>query len=140
MFYDKESDFEDDLVAVLKRHGWTDGVLEYPTEQDLIDNWANILFDNNKGIDRLNGQRLTKGEMAQILEQIETLRTPLALNSFINGKTVSIKRDNPKDEAHYGKEISLKIYDRQEIAAGKAGTKSQDSRCIRQKNKNAERS
>ena len=30
MFYDKESDFEDDLVAVLKRHGWTDGVLEYP--------------------------------------------------------------------------------------------------------------
>lgn len=48
MFYDKESDFEDDLVAVLKRHGWTDGVLEYPTEQDLIDNWANILFDNNK--------------------------------------------------------------------------------------------
>ena len=91
MFYDKESDFEDDLVAVLKRHGWTDGVLEYPTEQDLIDNWANILFDNNKGIDRLNGQRLTKGEMAQILEQIETLRTPLALNSFINGKTVSIK-------------------------------------------------
>ena len=39
MFYDKESDFEDDLVAVLKRHGWTDGVLEYPTEQDLIDNW-----------------------------------------------------------------------------------------------------
>ena len=98
MFYDKESDFEDDLVAVLKRHGWTDGVLEYPTEQDLISNWANILFDNNKGIDRLNGQRLTKGEMAQILEQIETLRTPLALNSFINGKTVSIKRDNPKDE------------------------------------------
>ena len=48
MFYDKESDFEDDLVAVLKRHGWTDGVLEYPTEQDLIDNWANILFDNTK--------------------------------------------------------------------------------------------
>ena len=60
MFYDKESDFEDDLVAVLKRHGWTDGVLEYPTEQDLISNWANILFDNNKGIDRLNGQRLPK--------------------------------------------------------------------------------
>lgn len=60
MFYDKESDFEDDLVAVLKRHGWTDGVLEYPTEQDLIDNWANILFDSNKGIDRLNGSALPR--------------------------------------------------------------------------------
>ena len=58
--------------------------------------------------------------MAQILEQIETLRTPLALNSFINGKTVSIKRDNPADTAHFGKEISLKIYDRQEIAAGQS--------------------
>ena len=120
MFYDKESDFEEALIAVLKRHGWNDGVLEHPTEQDLVDNWAGILFDNNKGIDRLNGQRLTKGEMAQILEQIETLRTPLALNSFINGKTVSIKRDNRKDELHFGREISLKIYDRQEIAAGQS--------------------
>ena len=44
MFYDKESDFEDDLVAVLKRHGWTDGVLEYPTEQDL----TFLFIDNQK--------------------------------------------------------------------------------------------
>ncbi len=44
----------------------------------------------------------------------------MALNSFINGKTVSIKRDNPADTAHFGKEIGLKIYDRQEIAAGQS--------------------
>ena len=56
--------------------------------------------------------------MQQILEQIENLRTPLRLNSFINGKSVSIKRDNPNDKLHYGKEVSLKIYDRNEIAAG----------------------
>jgi type I restriction enzyme R subunit len=29
--------------------------------------------------------------MQQIVEQITTLRTPLKLNGFINGKTVAIK-------------------------------------------------
>ena len=52
MYYDKESDFEDDVVAVLKQHGWKDGVLEYPTEQDLLDNWAGILYRNNADRDR----------------------------------------------------------------------------------------
>ena len=48
------------------------------------------------------------------------LRSPLKLNGFINGKTVSIKRDNPNDPLHLGKEVSLKIYDRLEIAAGQS--------------------
>lgn len=86
----------------------------------MIDNWANILFENNRGIDRLNNYPLTNGEMQQIMEQINNLRTPLKLNGFINGKTVSIVRDNPDDKQHFGKEISLKIYDRREIAAGQS--------------------
>ena len=122
MVFDKEASFEEAVITVLKRHGWDDagGVLRYPTEQDLIDNWAKILFQNNADIDRLNGCPLTQGEMAQIIEQIETLKTPLALNGFINGKTVAITRDNPDDALHLGKEVSLKIYDRQEIAAGQS--------------------
>ena len=122
MVFDKESAFEEAVITVLKQHGWDDaeGVLRYPTEQDLIDNWAKILFNNNAGIDRLNGCPLTQGEMAQVIEQIETLKTPLALNGFINGKTVAITRDNPNDTLHLGKEVSLKIYDRQEIAAGQS--------------------
>lgn len=122
MVFDKEASFEEAVIAVLKQHGWDDaeGVLRYPTEQDLIGNWAEILFNNNAGIDRLNGCPLTQGEMAQIIEQIETLKTPLALNGFINGKTISITRDNPDDALHLGKEVSLKIYDRQEIAAGQS--------------------
>ncbi|EJZ84761.1 type I restriction endonuclease subunit R, EcoR124 family [Slackia piriformis] len=122
MIFDKEAPFEEAVIAVLKQHGWDDaeGVLRYPTEQDLIDNWAKILFQNNAGIDRLNGCPLTQGEMAQIVEQIETLKTPLALNGFINGKTVAITRDNPDDKLHLGKEVSLKIYNRQEIAAGQS--------------------
>jgi len=116
-----EAEFEEALISALKRKGWGElPVLEYPTEKDLIENWKNILLQNNSGIDRLNGYPLTDGEMQQILEQIILLRTPVNLNGFINGKTISVKRDNPDDIAHLGKEISLKIYDRQEIAAGQS--------------------
>lgn len=116
-----EQEFEDALVNVLvKDYGWKDGVLNHPSEQDLLNNWAAILFENNKDIDRLNGQRLTDGEMQQIIEQIVGLRTPMLLNGFINGKTVTITRDNEADTLHCGHEVSLHIYDRQEIAGGRS--------------------
>lgn len=120
MIFNTERDFEEALISALKRKGWEEEVLKYPTEEDLINNWASILFENNRGIDRLNDAPLTKTEIEQILEQVIGLRTPLKLNSFINGKTVAITRDNPKDKLHYGKEVSLKIYDRREIAAGQS--------------------
>lgn len=120
MIFKKEAKFEDALIKVLFNKGWSSEVIMYPTEEDLIQNWANILFNNNQGIDRLNGCPLTSGEMQQIMEQIKTLRTPLMLNKFINGKTISITRDNVDDKLHFGKEVSLKIYDRKEIAAGQS--------------------
>ena len=120
MTFQKEADFEEALIKVLADKGWEKEVIKNPTEQGLIRNWAKILFDNNRGIDRLNNYPLTDGEMQQIIEQITELRTPLKLNGFINGKTVSIKRDNPDDKLHFGTEISLKIYDRREIAAGQS--------------------
>ena len=90
------------------------------SEEDLLQNWADILFENNRDIDRLNDYPLTNGEMQQILEQVVTLKTPVKLNGFINGKSVTIIRDNPDDKVHFGKEVSLKIYDRREIAAGQS--------------------
>lgn len=120
MTFAKEIDFEEAFIDILSKKGWEREVLNYPTEKDLLKNWARILFDNNRGIDRLNEYPLTDGEMQQILEQITNLRTPLKLNGFINGKSVSITRDNPADTLHFGKEISLKIYDRREIAAGQS--------------------
>ncbi|MGB4586806.1 MAG: DEAD/DEAH box helicase family protein, partial [Rectinemataceae bacterium] len=104
----------------LSHKGWERAVINYPTEKNLLKNWATILFDNNRDIDRLGDYPLTEGEMRQIMEQIAALRTPLKLNGFINGKTVSITRDNPEDRLHFGKEVSLKIYDRREIAAGQS--------------------
>lgn len=120
MVFNKESDFENAVINLLKTQGWEDTVLKNYTEKQLIRNWADILYENNQTRDRLNGHHLTDGEMQQIIEQIETLKTPMRLNGFINGGSVSVKRDNPDDVEHLGKEISLKIYDRKEIAAGQS--------------------
>ena len=118
--FEKEADFEKAVIAALQSYGWEKNVIYEPTEKDLIQNWANILFENNRDIDRLNDCPLIPEEMDELLEQIRALRTPLALNGFINGKTVSLIRKNPADKLHYGKEVSLKIYDRMEIAAGQS--------------------
>ncbi|HVX00242.1 MAG TPA: DEAD/DEAH box helicase family protein, partial [Candidatus Babeliaceae bacterium] len=115
-----EAAFENALIQLLAAKGWEAEVLKNPTEEDLLSNWADILFQNNREIDRLNDTTLTPGEMQQVLEQITALRTPLKLNGFINGKSVAITRDNPYDTLHFGKEVSLKIYDRLEIAAGQS--------------------
>lgn len=77
MAFDKEADFEAALIHLLTNHGWEKEVLRNPTERQLIRNWADILFQNNRGIDRLNDYPLTDGEMQQILEQITGLRTPI---------------------------------------------------------------
>ena len=116
--FNNEAEFEDALIRVLNTKGWEPELLRYPTEKDLLENWANILYEMNNTIDRLNSARLTQGEMQQLLDQISTLRTPQQLNGFINGKTVSVRRDNQADTLHYGKEVTLKIFDPREIAAG----------------------
>ncbi|WP_058050367.1 type I restriction endonuclease subunit R [Janthinobacterium sp. Ant5-2-1] len=119
--FPKESEFETAVIHELRQRGWGDAeVIKNPTEAELLTNWMRILFENNRDKDRLNEVPLTDGEMQQIMEQITALRTPLKLNGFINGKTVAIIRDNPADALHFGKEVSLKIYDRHEIAAGQS--------------------
>lgn len=120
IIFNEEKDFEEAVIKALIEHGWESDVIRYPSEEDLIQNWANILFNNNKQGTRLNDQPLTSGEMAQILDQVRNLQSPMALNEFINGRSISITRDNPNDPIHLGKEISLKIYDRQEIALGQS--------------------
>lgn len=120
MTFTTESAFEEAVIKMLSEHGWESAVLKNYTEKQLIQNWADILFENNRDIDSLNNYPLTEGEMLQILEQIAMLKSPLKLNGFINGQNVTITRDNEADTLHYGKEVSLKIYDRKEIAAGQS--------------------
>lgn len=116
--FNKESDFENALIALLGTKSWEKEVLRHPTEEDLIANWQAHLNKTNQHIDKLDVP-LIRSEMNQILERVQALKTPYALNSFINGKTVAIKRENEASR-HFGKEVSLDIFDREEISAGKS--------------------
>lgn len=116
--FNSEAQFEAALIKLLQQYGWEQEVLKNPTEQELIQNWANILFENNRQSVRLGNYPLTETEMQQVIDNINNLRSPLALNEFINGGTTSIRRDNPDDVDNFAKEVTLKIYDRREIAAG----------------------
>lgn len=118
MAFSNETVFENAVIEVLQRNGWGE-VLEYPSEELLLQNWAQILFENNRSQDRLGDVPLTPTEIDQIVEQITNLRTPLRLNEFINGRTVAITRDAPSS-LNVGNEVSLKIYDRMEIAGGQS--------------------
>ncbi|AGI47816.1 type I site-specific deoxyribonuclease, HsdR family [Thermoplasmatales archaeon BRNA1] len=95
-------------------------VLKYKDEKQLIDNWATILFENNRDIDRLNDCPLTEGEKKQLMQMVKSKGSPFLLNKLVNGRTLSIQRDNEKDKLHYGKTVSLSIYDRNQIAGGKS--------------------
>ena len=116
--FNKEADFENALIALLTTKSWEKEVLRHPTEEDLIANWQAHLNKTNQHIDKLDVP-LLRSEMNQILEQVQALKTPYALNGFINGKTVAIKRENEASR-HFGKEVSLDIFDREEISAGKS--------------------
>ena len=116
--FNKEADFENALIALLSTKSWEKEVLRYPTEEKLIANWQAHLDKTNQHIDKLDVP-LIRSEMNQILEQVQALKTPYALNGFINGKTVAIKRENEASR-HFGKEVSLDIFDREEISAGKS--------------------
>ena len=92
--FNSEKAFEDAVIERLVAYGWEERILEYKSEQELIDNWAEILFENNRDIDRLGDFPLTAGEKRQLIEQVNSLRTPVKLNSLINGKNITITRDN----------------------------------------------
>lgn len=120
MSFSTEKDFEDSLVFKLTEmeNQWSKDVLCYKTEDELIDNWANILFQNNNTTDRLNNCPLTKTEMQNIVNYIN--KNPYEVNKILNGKYIPIKRDNPNDKLNYNNTIYLFIFDKDDIAAGRS--------------------
>ena len=65
-FFAKESEFEAAVIHELRQRGWGDAeVIQSPSEADLLANWKRILFENNRGKDRLNEVPLTDGELAR---------------------------------------------------------------------------
>ncbi len=121
MPFKNEREFEDALIAKLTRldNQWSRDILEYKTESELIDNWADIIFRNNSQPDKLNGCALTPTEMQQIISQINGA-SPFAVNRRLNARYISIIRDNPKDILHNGRRVDLLLFDKNQIAAGKS--------------------
>ncbi|MCQ2258632.1 MAG: HsdR family type I site-specific deoxyribonuclease [Bacteroidaceae bacterium] len=117
--FNNEAAFENALCELLLQHGWNE-ILNHPSEEDLVKNWAQIIYDNNRGINQLGNWPLTESEMQQIIDKVDMCETPYQINNFINGQEVCIKRDNTDDTNNFGKEIYLKIFDAQEISSGQS--------------------
>ena len=67
--FDKELAFEQALCDTLLQHGWNE-VINRPTEEELVKNWADIIFDMNQDRDVLGCYPLTPSEMQQVMEQV----------------------------------------------------------------------
>ena len=115
----KELAFEEALTNHLLKHGWNE-VIKNPTEEELVQNWASIIYDNNREIDKLGNYPLTASEMQQVMDTVNMKGSPYEMNRFINGKQVCIKRDNEADTNNFGKEVYLKIFDPMEISSGQS--------------------
>ena len=118
--YTLESDFEKDVVSKLQACGWKGGanypaVLHYPTEAELIQNWANIIFEHNRK--ELNNVPLNQDEIDQLLTKIRG-KTPCEINRIINSKLIDLLRSNKDDSENYNKNVYLEIYDRRKIQDG----------------------
>lgn len=119
--FTKELKFEDALTKLLTKHGWGKcEILHNPSEKDLISNWASIIYQNNREIDRLGDFPLTETEMDQIINQVNLAGTPYKKNQLLLGQYVTVKRDNPNDLVNKGKTVYLQIFDPQEISTGKS--------------------
>lgn len=118
--FTKELDFEEALAKLLPQHGWEPRIIKNPTEDILIKNWAAIIYNNNRDVNRLGDFPLTDSEMQQIITQVDALQSPYEVSKFIGGGLVKIKRDNDKDKINFGKEVYLKIFDAKEIRAGQS--------------------
>ena len=55
--------FEQSLAELLINHGWEKEIIMNPTEEDLVKNWADIIYNNNREREKLGNYPLTESEM-----------------------------------------------------------------------------
>lgn len=116
-----ELEFENDLIKALEKNGWQNdsfaNVLMNPSEQDLVDNFAKIVFANNSESAKLNGVELSEKEINKILEHFR--KSPYEIARMLKEGTITITRDNSSDTKNNCKEITLTIFNKDEIASGR---------------------
>ena len=77
--FQKESGFELALCDVLTQHGWEKDILVQPSEEDLVENWAQIIFDNNREQERLGNCPLTVTSFSICASSLSVM-TPLPMS------------------------------------------------------------
>ena len=105
----KESEFEAAVIHELRQRGWGDAdVIKNPSEADLLANCKRILFENNRGQDRLNEVPLADGEMQQVgvdkaklVALMNTHETPANLNEFGRFDDLKATVDQQKAKAYF---------------------------------------
>lgn len=108
--YDKESEFEKDLINLLStQYRWSNGILRYKTKEELARNWADNLFRMNRS--ELEGREITDTELSRLIDGLDRLRTPFEINNLLTGTVITLNRDN-------GKAVKLKIFDRLHVGGG----------------------
>ncbi|WHL53710.1 hypothetical protein [Mycoplasmopsis bovis] len=100
MQYKREKDFEDDVVNCLREYGWKgfpdksnpskqyNVILGNVTEKDLIENWKNILYENNKDI--LNGIELSNDEMNQVIQKVQNCQNFVDTKHLLIANTLAL--------------------------------------------------
>lgn len=113
MKFRNEAEFEECIINELISLGWEYSEnLKNATEEDLLENWLNTLFEINKN--ELNNFKFNNNEITQITNKINSLKTPINVNTFLNEQMFYIKRDNKNDVQKYGKQVSLKLFNNEQ--------------------------
>ena len=115
-YFVKESQFEQALVDLLPHHGWEKEVIVQPTEEDLIQNWAKILFDNNRDINKLGNYPLTASEFAKahryrkvcLLGTLPTMNGTFFQQSF-ESKGIEVITPDAAEKEYIGRKIETEL-------------------------------
>lgn len=111
-----EAQFEEAVIKSLTnpKNGWTYRQdLSYKTEDALLENWRNVLFDRNR--DRLKNTPLTDDEFEQIKTQVFNIRTPIEAHRFLSTGQVSLVRSLNGDN----QDVFLECFWQHDVAGGK---------------------
>lgn len=117
--FKNETEFETSVITNLtQNHGWDKNVLNYPTERDLLDNWAENIFTYNRA--SLNNVPLSEAEKDQLLLKVSNIETTADVQRLLQGMNIEIIRDNPADTANHGNSVFVSIFDPLEVCGGKS--------------------
>ena len=68
-------------------HEWNEVIMN-PTEEQLVENWARIIYDNNREIDKLGNHPLTASEMQQVMDKVNMVSSPYGKKKAANPTSV----------------------------------------------------